>query len=147
MLLSLLLFLNLLSTTHPVKEDPIQGVWHGKLYQEKGSISQEYDFWLNIENRNGTVRGWSYVVFEDLNATMSFNGSFKKNEIRLAENALLEHVVKTNIEWCLKELNLKVSTDSKTGKKILKGNWTGKTLIGTNCIPGWIILEKEPERV
>ncbi len=146
MLLSLFFFF-LFHTTHPVKPDPINGVWHGKLYQEKGSISQEYDFWLNIENRDGEIKGWSFVEFQDLNAIMSYKGIFKKNEVYLSEDALLEHVEKVNIEWCLKEIRLKMSTDSNTGKKVLKGNWTGKTQLGTNCIPGWIVLEKEVDRV
>jgi hypothetical protein len=123
--------------------DPVfQGMWLGKLIQNRTAPFNEYRFRMHIGQRGNRLFGTTHLSMLDsmeIFAEIEFKG-FAGDEVMTFQETRINrsHEYGDN-QFCIKNGTLRVS--EKGGLYRLEGDWEGR--IGPNpCTPGRIILEK-----
>ncbi len=140
----LLWLLSLLPLSAPAQYD-FSGSWTGKLTQKEGGYTPEYEFELYLVQKGKKISGRSYVKTGRIHAVMELTGTVVDgNSIRLTETRILENWKYDDMDWCYKEITLRLATDGR--RRRLEGYWTGITGAQAVCIPGEIFLARQIPR-
>ncbi|MCS7028281.1 MAG: OmpA family protein [Bacteroidia bacterium] len=118
------------------------GEWVGKLYQEAGGVSPEYNFQISLIQQGNRVKGATYIELpnmKDVFATIKLRGTVKDNQLFFEEYEIMKEKALPNTQYCLKKGTLTLSLEND--KWQLKGPWTGYSSFGP-CKPGTIIVFK-----
>lgn len=136
-----IVFLILIFFVNPLIAQPdVVGKWLGTTTQNEGGYRTSYDFELYLHQNGTEITGRSYVYVEKIYAEMNLKGQIQKDgSIQITETKLLDYKEFEGMEWCIKDMELKLSRFKKTW--IMEGNWKGQTSFGS-CIPGRIFLKK-----
>jgi len=124
------------------QEKDFSGEWVGKLLQEAGGVSPEYNFQLSLIQEGNKIKGASYIelpTMKNVYATIKLRGVIKGNDFIFEEYEILKEKRLPNMQFCIKKGTLTMSL--KGNQWELKGPWTGTSGFGA-CSPGVIIVYK-----
>lgn len=124
------------------QEKDFSGEWTGKLKQEAGGVSPEYNFQLSLIQEGNKVKGASYIelpTMKNIYATIKLRGTIKGNNLWFEEYEILKEKRLPNMQFCIKKGKLTLSLEGERWK--LDGPWTGYSGFGT-CPPGTITVYK-----
>lgn len=124
------------------QEKDFSGEWIGKLYQESGGVSPEYNFQLSLIQEGNKIKGASYIelpTMKNVFATIKLKGTIKGDKIDFEEYEILKEKRLPNMQFCLKKGTLTLSLQGNQWE--LKGLWTGYSKFGP-CPPGDIKVYK-----
>ena len=125
----------------------LSGEWIGTITEDYG-IEARYDFRLELEQRNDTITGMSYLdmaqepeIYSESPIAGILEGevfSFTQTTTTVLENISLDY-------WCLADMT--VSYQLLDGQETLVGTWELATHEREDCgdISGRIILTRQPE--
>lgn len=124
----------------------LPGRWTGKLSQEDGGFSDEYEFEVYIQSSEITTAyaGRTYVEVPDVLGVMSFSAKQRGKVLYLEEQELLYSRKPPDMSWCFKSMQLRLI--KRRGEWYLEGPWQGQSKYGS-CLPGWVSLKKEIPKV
>jgi hypothetical protein len=132
-LLSVLLFLCLLTPAGAQDEPGISGQWKGYITLEGRTDTFWYE--LDVEQQKHTLSGLSFCFTRDTTAFARFNltGVLEKDSFIIQE---IQQYQPLNDKWCHKYMVLKKRTEGNT--EILSGSWKA-----TNCPSGTVFLSRK----
>ncbi|MCS7077699.1 MAG: OmpA family protein [Bacteroidia bacterium] len=142
--MNILIFLHIVfyATFLFAQQADFSGEWVGKLYQEAGGVSPEYNFQMSLIQQGDRVKGATYIELpnmKDVFATIKLRGTVKGNQLFFEEYQIMKEKTLPNMQYCLKKGTLTFSIAED--KCQLKGSWTGYSNFGP-CVPGTIIVFK-----
>ncbi|MCB0568274.1 MAG: hypothetical protein KDC66_00845 [Phaeodactylibacter sp.] len=121
------------------------GSWAGKLTQNEGGYTPEYDFELYLVQKGKHITGRSYVKTGRIHAVMELHGEVVDGKwVNLTETRILDNWKYDDMDWCYKTIRLRLFTDGK--RQRLEGGWSGTTGSHADCVPGEISLAKQVPR-
>jgi outer membrane protein OmpA-like peptidoglycan-associated protein len=124
------------------QEKDFSGEWVGKLHQEAGGVSPEYNFQLSLIQDGNKIKGASYIelpTMKNVFATIKLRGVIKGNDLIFEEYEILKEKRLPNMQFCLKKGTLTLTLQGNRWE--LKGPWTGTSGFGP-CSPGTIKVYK-----
>ena len=140
----LLISLLLLCPFGFMAQNPLSGVWEGKLTQQEGGLSGEYVFRMEIEVSGKRIKGRSYIHAADqpgVRGIMKLSGNISDNHLYFTESRIEEEEIIDLWQWCQKAARLAIDTSGTPWK--MEGMWQG-TMEYSNCAPGMIYISKLP---
>ncbi|MFY7787725.1 MAG: hypothetical protein ACOVQA_07600 [Thermoflexibacteraceae bacterium] len=127
----------------------LKGKWKGVLTQKANGIASSYPFELVVTEHSTQqkVKGFTIIRLHNepqYYGKMTFAGDWnaKTQELQFTEIAIVEHHLKENMYWCIKNARLHYKLDLKA---TLKGDWWG-CVPNSNIAEGQINLEKEIQK-
>lgn len=138
----LALFLNLVLGFACIAQNPLSGIWLGKLIQNEEAPFGEYRFRLELTQNGNVVKGISYISMIDSSqifGRMRLEGIFRDGTFTFHELEVIQAKQLPNWDWCLKTANLKIKQAGEYYR--LEGPVEGY-VDDFPCKPGRIVLEK-----
>jgi len=120
----------------------VTGNWQGVLTHpnDTAGFSDNYPFWLNIEQEGDTITGLSRIELGNTKdfSVMHFKGTFKNKHLDIVENAWEESHMGDGvfINWCLKRMSFIYHWEDST--ETMRGVWSSSK----DCGPGEIFLHR-----
>lgn len=124
------------------QEKDFSGEWVGKLEQEAGGVSPEYNFQLSLIQEGNKIKGASYIELptkKNVFATIKLRGIIKGDDLIFEEYEILKEKRLPNMQFCIKKGTLTLTLQENRWE--LKGPWTGTSGFGP-CPPGNIKVYK-----
>ncbi len=131
--------LNLFFSAHTLAQtNDFSGTWTGVLLQNAGGLAEKYKFSITIsQDAKGNIIGSSKIEIHDAKdyGVISLTGKAQKNGVTIQEHKLIEHKLRENAYWCIKNYTLQYNKKDEQ----LSGNWTAKE----DCEPGTMKLKRQ----
>lgn len=131
--------LNLFFSAHILAQTTdFSGVWTGVLLQNAGGLAEKYKFSITIsQDAKGNITGSSKIEIHDAKdyGVISLTGKAQKNGVTIQEHKLIEHKLRENAYWCIKNYTLQYNKKNEQ----LSGNWTAEG----DCEPGTMELTRQ----
>lgn len=117
---------------------PLEGNWQGILKQPKGTIMENYAYWVEIHITGDSINGYARTELANTPyyAIVQFRGFVSGQSIKYFQTKIRTSINPPNIStWCLIQGDLVLNRKDNS----LSGTWTSAT---PNCGSGSILLYK-----